>query len=74
MVNNAGFAEFGIIESCSVKSWRRVMKTNMDGIFYLLHALVPHLKNQKAVLLILPQFLVCARLPNPSPMVRRSLP
>ena len=47
MVNNAGFAEFGIIETRSVESWRHIMTTNMDGIFYLSHALIPHLKKSK---------------------------
>ena len=35
LVNNAGVAEFDTIENCSAESWRRVMETNLDGMFYL---------------------------------------
>ena len=44
LINNAGVAEFGCIETSSVQSWRRVMDTNLDGMFYLSQALIPHLK------------------------------
>ena len=47
LVNNAGVAEFGTIETCSAKSWRRVMETNLDGMFYLSRALIPNLKTVK---------------------------
>ncbi len=44
LINNAGVAEFGGIETSSAQSWRRVMDTNLDGMFYLSQALIPHLK------------------------------
>lgn len=47
LINNAGVAEFDIIENCSAESWRRVMETNLDGMFYLSKALVPILKISK---------------------------
>ena len=47
LVNNAGVAEFGIIETFNAESWRRVMETNLDGMFYLSQALVPNLKTSK---------------------------
>ncbi|MGB1643074.1 MAG: SDR family NAD(P)-dependent oxidoreductase, partial [Paracoccaceae bacterium] len=47
LINNAGVAEFGRIETCDPNSWRRVMETNLDGMFFLSQALVPSLKKTK---------------------------
>ena len=47
LVNNAGVAEFSDLERTSVQSWRRVMDTNLDGMFYLSQALIPHLKKAR---------------------------
>ena len=47
LVNNAGVAEFNDLERTSVQSWRRVMDTNLDGMFYLSQALIPHLKKAR---------------------------
>lgn len=44
LVNNAGVAEFGPIEDTSFEQWRRVMDTNLDGVFLLSQAAVPYLK------------------------------
>ncbi|WP_136440078.1 SDR family NAD(P)-dependent oxidoreductase [Pacificoceanicola onchidii] len=33
LINNAGIAEFGPIAECSFEMWRRVMQTNLDGVF-----------------------------------------
>ncbi|MCR8547942.1 SDR family oxidoreductase [Salipiger sp. P9] len=33
LVNNAGVAEFGPIRDCDFAMWRRVMATNLDGVF-----------------------------------------
>lgn len=44
LVNNAGVADFGPIEDCDPARWRKVMDTNLDGMFYLTQALTPQLK------------------------------
>lgn len=44
LVNNAGVADFGPIEDCDRAIWRKVMDTNLDGMFHLTHALTPQLK------------------------------
>lgn len=44
LVNNAGVAEFGPIESCDFTMWRRVMATNLDGIFLCSQACTNALK------------------------------
>ena len=38
LVNNAGVAEFGPIRDCDFKAWRRVMETNLDGVFLVSQA------------------------------------
>ncbi|WP_417207468.1 SDR family NAD(P)-dependent oxidoreductase [Antarctobacter sp.] len=44
LINNAGVAEFGPIEDCDFEMWRRVMETNLDGVFLCSQAVTPHLK------------------------------
>lgn len=44
LVNNAGVAEFGPIESTDFETWRRVMATNLDGVFLCTQAATPALK------------------------------
>lgn len=43
LVNNAGVALFGPIAECSFAQWREVMATNLDGVFLLSQACLPHL-------------------------------
>lgn len=44
LINNAGVAEFGPIEDCDFETWRRVMETNLDGVFLCSQAATPYLK------------------------------
>jgi NAD(P)-dependent dehydrogenase (short-subunit alcohol dehydrogenase family) len=44
LVNNAGVAEFGPIEATDFAMWRRVMETNLDGVFLCSQAATPALK------------------------------
>ena len=44
LVNNAGVADFGPIEETDFARWRRVMDTNLDGVFLLSQAATPALK------------------------------
>ncbi len=39
LVNNAGVADFGPIEGTDFDRWRRVMETNLDGVFLMSQAL-----------------------------------
>jgi len=43
LVNNAGVADFGPIEKTSFECWRRVMATNLDGVFLCSQAATPAL-------------------------------
>ncbi len=46
LVNNAGVADFGPIEQTDFQRWRRVMATNLDGVFLTTQAAIPLLKQQ----------------------------
>ena len=39
LINNAGVADFGPIEETSFERWRRVMATNLDGVFLVSQAM-----------------------------------
>ncbi len=51
LVNNAGVADFGPIEETDFARWRRVMETNLDGVFLMSQAAAPALKNTKGAIL-----------------------
>jgi NAD(P)-dependent dehydrogenase (short-subunit alcohol dehydrogenase family) len=50
VVNNAGVAEFCPIEQTGFDCWRRVMETNLDGVFLVSQATIPHLKATRGAL------------------------
>ena len=47
LVNNAGVADFGPIEGTTFERWRRVMETNLDGVFLCSQAATPALRTSK---------------------------
>ncbi len=51
LVNNAGVADFGPIEETDFARWRRVMETNLDGVFLMSQAATPALKDTKGAIL-----------------------
>jgi len=50
VVNNAGVAEFGPIEDCDFSMWRRVMETNLDGVFLVSQATTPALRESRGAI------------------------
>jgi meso-butanediol dehydrogenase/(S,S)-butanediol dehydrogenase/diacetyl reductase len=50
VVNNAGVADFGPIEDTDFARWRRVMSTNLDGVFLVTQAAIPALRETKGAL------------------------
>ena len=48
LVNNAGVGWFGSLESQGHDDWRRVMDTNVTGIFNCCKAAIPHLRRAAA--------------------------
>ncbi|MEM7178059.1 MAG: SDR family oxidoreductase [Pseudomonadota bacterium] len=50
LVNNAGVADFGPIEETDFQTWRRVMATNLDGVFLCSQAAIPALKESRGAI------------------------
>ena len=50
LVNNAGVADFGPIEQTGFDRWRRVMATNLDGVFLMSQACIPALKETRGAI------------------------
>ena len=50
LVNNAGVADFGPIQETDFKRWRRVMETNLDGVFLMSQACIPALMNTRGTI------------------------
>lgn len=46
LVNNAGIGWFGTVESQEDDDWRRVLDTNVTGIFNCCRAAIPHLRKR----------------------------
>ncbi|GLZ47685.1 3-oxoacyl-ACP reductase [Actinomycetospora sp. NBRC 106375] len=44
LVNNAAVAEPGTVDDLDADTWRRVMATDVDGVFYASRAALPHLR------------------------------
>ncbi|MBU3258755.1 SDR family oxidoreductase [Roseovarius sp. PS-C2] len=51
LVNNAGVADFGPVEDTDFARWRRVMETNLDGVFLCSQAATPALRETKGAIL-----------------------
>lgn len=47
LINNAGVAEFGPVEETDFTTWRRVMDTNLDGVFLCTQAATAALRESK---------------------------
>ena len=50
LVNNAGVADFGPIEETDFQRWRRVMETNLDGVFLMTQAATAALRETKGAI------------------------
>jgi len=50
LVNNAGVADFGRIEQTDFARWRRVMETNLDGVFLMSQAATAALKESQGAI------------------------
>ncbi len=50
LINNAGVADFGPIEDTTFARWKRVMETNLDGVFLCTQACIPALRETKGTI------------------------
>jgi 3-oxoacyl-[acyl-carrier protein] reductase len=46
LVNNAGVGMFGNVADMSVDDWRRIIDTNLSGVFYCTRAALPELRRR----------------------------
>ena len=44
LINNAGVADFRPLGETEMQTWRRVMETNLDGVFLTSQSVIPHLR------------------------------
>lgn len=50
LVNNAGVADFRPLEQTDLATWRRIMATNLDGVFLTSQAVIPLLKQTRGAI------------------------
>jgi NAD(P)-dependent dehydrogenase (short-subunit alcohol dehydrogenase family) len=50
LINNAGVAEFKPLEETDFACWRKIMSTNLDGVFLCTQAAIPALKETKGAI------------------------
>lgn len=46
LINNAGVGAFQNVEEMSVETWRRIIATNLDGVFYACRHAIPEMKKR----------------------------
>ena len=51
LVNNAGVAHIGNVENTTEEDFNRVVKVNIQGVYNLLHAVIPHMKEKGGAIL-----------------------
>lgn len=47
LVNNAGIWTYGEIGNMAAEVWAETMKANLDSVFYVTNAVIPHMKKKK---------------------------
>lgn len=52
LINNAGYALFGLTETCTVEQAKRIFETNFFGIVRMNHAVLPHMRGQADGLIV----------------------
>ncbi len=47
LLNNAGIWTYGEIGKISEETWKETMEVNLDGTFYMINAVIPHMKKRR---------------------------
>ncbi|WBU57475.1 SDR family NAD(P)-dependent oxidoreductase [Paracoccus sediminicola] len=50
LINNAGVADFRPLGETEMQTWRRVMETNLDGVFLTSQSVIPHLRRGRGAI------------------------
>ncbi|MFD1641517.1 SDR family oxidoreductase [Halohasta litorea] len=56
LVNNAGLARGSDVETLSTEEYEAIQETNVDGVFYLTRAAIPHIREREGHLVFLGSF------------------
>lgn len=64
LVNNAGIAHIGTVESTSEEDFDRIIRVNVKGMYNCMHACVGHMKSHGGVILNLASVAATAGLPD----------
>ena len=48
LINNAGIADYDLINVITPERWRRLFAVNVDGAFYCIRAALPHMLRQQS--------------------------
>ncbi|SEW16857.1 SDR family oxidoreductase [Natrinema salifodinae] len=64
LVNNAGLARGGEVESLSTEAYETMQETNVDGVFYASQAAIPHVRERNGHLIFVASF--AGRHPRPA--------
>ena len=62
LVNNAGIASFQPLHATSVEDWRRIMATNLDGVFIGCRTVIPTMNDGGSVINVSSMFALVATL------------
>jgi NAD(P)-dependent dehydrogenase (short-subunit alcohol dehydrogenase family) len=46
LVNNAGIGGFANVADMSIETWRQIIDTNLSGVFYCTHAVLPEMRRR----------------------------
>ena len=63
VVNNAGLGRDAPVEELSTEAYRQMMDVNVDGMFFVTRAAIPHLRESNGVLVFVASF--AGRYPRP---------
>ncbi len=65
LINNAGIGLFNDVDKLSLEDWRKMIETNLSGVFYLSRVVVPLMKTKQSVCHIINIDSIAGKVGNP---------